>query len=381
MWKILRRPGPWLFGIALVTLAALVLHWTTLLWRHESEGISKAEQALNLKTHAQARRLGKLPREPDLGPVPGVADLEVVRLPAGGGTPGSVRLMPRWPDLGVRPSPAALEGLRHKRRRRSSMLLGEGVLALVLFSILCLMLFRLLLGERQRRREIEAFINTMSHELKTPLAGIKALLGTLQMGNIPADRLQEFLDMGLREADRLEHLVENILIANRIRRSTLAVQLQAVDVGEFLSEFVKHRSALLPADHPGIDVRGAPGTGTRVEVDVDKLRVVLENLTHNALKYGEGKQVRVVVREEPSRVLLDVEDDGIGFEPDRAEELFGGLRAATRDQGSMVEGTGLGLGIARKLARAMGGELTAASRGAGQGSRFSVALQRSGGAS
>ncbi len=365
-----------LFAASILTLAALVVHWTVLLWQHESTALSEAEQSLIVASHRAAQDLGRRDRPPRLGPLTGQPRLEVVRLGKGSPAGRTVRLSPRFAGYGIRPGPAAVKQLRSKRRRRFLMLMGEGGLALVLFLVFCVVLLRLLYGERQRRREIEAFINTISHELKTPLAGIKALLGTLQMGNIPAERMNEYLDMGLRESDRLEHLVENILIANRIRRSTLAVRLKDLDLGPFLVEYLEHRNALLPVDHPGVHLVEDPPDGLIVRADGDKLRVVLENLTDNAIKYGDGSKVRFEVEARVDRVHLVVADDGIGFAPERAEALFEGLRAATQEDAAMVHGTGLGLGIARKLARTMDGEVRAHSAGPQKGSRFLVELRR-----
>lgn len=365
-----------LFAASILTLAALVVHWTVLIWQHESNTLSQAEQSLHVAANRAALELGSQDRAPVPGPLAGRPRLEVVRIGAVPSPVRTVRLSPRFTDYGIRPSPAVVRQLRAKRRRRFMMIMGEGGLALVLFVVFCVVLLRLLYGERQRRRENEAFINTVSHELKTPLAGIKALLGTLQMGNIPPERMNEYLDMGLRESDHLEHLVENILIANRIRRSTLAVQLKDLELGPFLAEYLEHRNALLPVNHPGVRLAAPPPDGQRVRADGDKLRVVLENLTDNAIKYGDGSEVRLVVEPDGERLRLMVEDDGIGFDPDGGEALFEGLRAATLQDAAMVHGTGLGLGIARNLARAMGGDVTATSDGAGKGSRFAVELRR-----
>jgi signal transduction histidine kinase len=372
-----RRLGPILFAVALVALAALAIHWVFLIWQHETTGISRQEKGLSETAHDLAFHLGRRPAPPLLGPVANHPDLEVVALTRSATPPGSVRLRPRFGELALRIRPEVLDELRAKRRRRSVMMLGEGVLALLLFGVTAAMLLRLLTHERQRRAEFEAFVSTVSHELKTPLAGIKALLGTLQAGNIPPDRIREFLEMGLREADRLEHSVENLLLANRLRRSALEVQLRPLPVREFLGEFLRHRSALLPDGHAGLEVVGPEPADLAVMADADKLRVVLENLTDNALKYGDPAHlVRLAARAEGPDVRLDVEDQGIGFDPAHAESLFEGVRRATEDQTALIHGTGLGLSIARGLARAMGGDLTAESRGVGQGSRFTVRLRR-----
>lgn len=371
-----KRLGPLIFGFTLLAFAALTVHWVTLLWRHERSGFTDREQALNVAAHRMASQLGSGAVPPLPGKVADAPDLEVVALPEVNPPPGVVRLYPRWRHLGVLPRAEIVSSLRSQQRLRVVMLVGEGALAVLLLGILALMLYRLLVSERQRRREIEEFISTVSHELKTPLAGIKALLGTLQLGYIPPERLSETLEMGLRETDRLEHLVENLVIANRIRRSLLVVDLRPVDLEVFLGEFRRHRETLLPEGLGGFQVDVLSARGVHILADVDKLRVILENLTDNAIKYGAEGEVRIGVRPLDERVTVDVVDHGVGFSPQEAEALFEGRRANTSAQGSLVHGTGLGLTIARHLTRAMGGDIEAHSDGPGRGSRFSVILPR-----
>jgi len=383
-----RRFGIALFALALVALAALTVHWMVLIWRHESTAVDAQEAALEEAAFRQAQRWGQRAAAPPPGPLPGAPELQVYRI-SGEPEPRTARLTPRHPQLGLRPSPQAIERLRDRRRRRTAMIVGEGALAVLLLGVCVVMLWRMLASERQRRREIEAFISSVSHELKTPLAGIKALLGSIEMGNVPASQLPQYLEMGLREADRLEHLVENLLIANRIYRSALQVRLEDVDLHGFFGEFRRHREPLLPEGHAGLRVDEPGARGVWVRADSDKLRVVLENLTDNALKYGEGSEVRIRVLAgdaDPGKasggddVCVVVEDDGAGFEPDQAEALFEGERTHTSSNGTLVHGTGLGLGIARDLARAMDGELYAESPGPGRGSRFTLRLPRAIGA-
>lgn len=368
-----------LFALALTALAALVTHWVWLIWHDESRGLDAARQALVRTARQEAIRLGHADPPPRPGPLPGHRDLEVIAIPAGRADripDNATRLLPRHPQLALRPRPARLAAIRARKHRRTIMIVGEGSLAFLLLAILVALLFRTLLVERHRRREIEGFISTVSHELKTPLAGIRALLSTLQLGHLPEDRLPEFLDMGLRETERLEHLVENLLLANRIRTRLLRVQLEAVDLGSFLEAFAHHREPLVPDGHPGLRVDLDAARGLWVRADPDKLHVVLDNLADNAIKYGDATTVRVSVHATESHVAVQVEDRGVGFSEQEAEGIFEGVRASPRAGGVLVHGTGLGLSIARDLTTAMGGRITAHSDGPGQGSRFSVHLLR-----
>jgi two-component system sensor histidine kinase EvgS len=116
-----------------------------------------------------------------------------------------------------------------------------------------------------------------------------------------------------------------------------------------------------------------PATDVTVKAAPDAFRVVLENLLDNARKYGGGS-VRIEARVEEKRVALDVVDEGVGFEPHMAEAIF-----EPYQRGERVEkrhGTGLGLYIARTLARSVGGELEARSDGEGKGATFTFWLAR-----
>jgi signal transduction histidine kinase len=219
---------------------------------------------------------------------------------------------------------------------------------------------------------MRAFIGSVTHEMKTPLAGIRNLLQTAAAGKLPEDRHEELMRMGLSETERLEHMIENVLIAGRLRSDHQPLQMTVTGLRDFFEGFLAHRresmmqaqEVILDGDVPEVDVL----------VDPDALRVILENLVDNGLKYG-GKDPRVTIGlcEKGDRVVVEVRDEGVGFEPSEAETLFAPFHRAMSGSSSR-HGTGLGLSIARTLARRMGGDLTAHSDGPGRGSRFEVIL-------
>ncbi len=254
---------------------------------------------------------------------------------------------------------------RHTQRQLF-MISGESAVAGVLFVVLAIVLFGV---ARQRRREtqrLRVLLQLSAHQLKTPLAGVRALLQSLGNGAIPAELQGRFITQGLAECDRLEHLVETTLAYQRAVAWQSARQEDA-SAAQLVTEIVEHRRRSFPED----EVRWVPGSPVHISCDRDAVRVVLENLLDNARKYGGGK-VELTESTRGPVWRLEVRDAGRGFEPKDAGRLF---EPFERAEGTGVEhGSGLGLYIARQLARQMRGELNASSAGPGQGSVFALEL-------
>lgn len=256
----------------------------------------------------------------------------------------------------------------YARKRR--MLVGESAFMSVLALSLVWLAWRSVQVERAGMRRLEGVLAASTHELKTPVAGVRVLLESLQSGVLPADQAGPYLERGIDACDRLEHLIEGVLTY----QAAMALPDAGVEVrplGEWLGPVLAHRRA------DGIDQQVDLDLGAAGEVPVraarDAVRVVFENLLDNARKYGAGP-VRIEAGVAGAEVRVDVIDRGEGFPPDEAEALFEpyqrGREAGTR------HGTGLGLYLARTLVRNLGGDLTAASVGIGQGATFTVRLRR-----
>lgn len=251
--------------------------------------------------------------------------------------------------------------------RQRTMILGEGSAFGALLLVCVGVLFFVARDARQATHRLVRLLQFTTHELKTPIAGVRALLQSLQLGSIPADARARFLDQGLLECNRLEHLTETILAFQRATsRSQLRCAATSSEV--LVVDVLEHRRRTFGAE----DVARAATSPSDIVVDKDAFRVVLENLLDNARKYGGG---RVVMQEAlgGARWRLEVKDFGEGFEPEEAERLFEPFERDTRE-GVATHGSGLGLYISRQLVREMGGELTAKSDGRGKGAAFCLEL-------
>ena len=250
----------------------------------------------------------------------------------------------------------------HDRRRR--MLWGEsGMMALLSVSVVGLS-YATAARERQQLRRIEEILAASTHELKTPLAGVRALLESLSSGVLPPEKMAPHLERGLEGCERLEHLVDTVLTWQAVAANPEqpGLKVETRPLREWLG--------FLPQ---GAAVEAGPLDQTPVQASPDAIRVILENLIDNARKYG-GTTIQVRAERHSDGVYVRVQDDGIGFESGDAERLFEPYQRLN----TQTRGTGLGLYISRSLARAMGGDLTATSAGPERGSTFTLLLRLSG---
>lgn len=260
----------------------------------------------------------------------------------------------------------ALE-ISERHDRRKVMLVGESTLLALLLSGSLVVLFLIAQRRKQQREDMEKLLQFTSHEFKTPVAGVKGLLQSLAIGSIPEAQRAELLRLGQMECDRLEHLAETILAYQRAMSRDPRAGMQTIDVARFIADLLAHRART----SSGGDVQLAPIDAVLVQADRDGLRVILENLLDNAHKYGGG-QVQLSASASDGRWQLQISDRGRGFPPEAAEKLFD-LHNRGSGEG-ITHGAGLGLAIARSLARRMGGDISAHSGGPGQGAVFTVTL-------
>lgn len=255
-------------------------------------------------------------------------------------------------------------------QRKRMMVLGETTLMSAVALAMVAVAWRWSVQEQEQVRRLEGVLAASTHELKTPVAGLRALLESVASGVLPPERAGPHLQRGLEVCTRLEHLIEGILAyQSAVARPAPTVSRS---VQAWVDEVMGHRA--MERDTGTVRVELGEAGAASVRATPDGFRVVLENLLDNARKYGEGRPVRLSARLEGPLVWLDVEDQGAGFEPGDADMLFEPYQRGSAGAGR--HGTGLGLCISRTLARQMRGDLRAASPGPGRGATFSLLLRR-----
>jgi signal transduction histidine kinase len=250
--------------------------------------------------------------------------------------------------------------------RRQLMVFGEGGLLVIVTAICCLMLVRLAAEQRRYKEQLDAFVGQATHEMKTPLSGLRALLQTIQLGRLPAEQLSDAVSLGLGQIARQERLIQNLLMGHRVRFFEGDFACRLTSVAPLVEVLLRERTGV--GDRGCAFELNAPEQSEAL-ADSEALQTILENLFENAVLYG-AKSVQVTVVQEGQWLEISVKDDGEGFATDRSEAIFEPYMRASSD----TRGTGLGLPLSRSLAQAMGGQLTGHSAGKGMGATFTVRL-------
>jgi PAS domain S-box-containing protein len=230
--------------------------------------------------------------------------------------------------------------------------------------------FRDLTGERRLEEEKSDFVATVSHELRTPLAAVYGAAETLLRRDLDptSGSGRELLEMIRTQTARLSQIVDEVLLTTTLDRGELQVEQRPVDVAELLRATVEGMRATLPpvvVEAP--DRAGASG-------DADRIQQVLVNLLDNAAKYGGGGPVHVRLSGRNGAVVISVADSGPGIARGDEQRIFEKFYRGDPQQTSTPGGTGLGLYIARELARRMGGRLDLVSSEPGRGATFVLEL-------
>lgn len=232
-----------------------------------------------------------------------------------------------------------------------------------------------------RSREAEelrsTFVSVISHELQTPIAIIKGYASTLARTDAhwDAETARERLEAIEEEADRLSHLVQNILYASRIQAGGLKMEPEDLDLGEVTRSVTRRFRARSPALE--ISVR-LPSRFPLVMADRERIEEVLMNLLDNAVKYSSREgNTRVDVRGQVTddEVIVSVRDEGEGIPLREQAHIFDRFARLENAANRRTQGAGLGLYICRAIVAAHGGRIWLRSE-IGRGSTFSFSLPR-----
>jgi signal transduction histidine kinase len=248
------------------------------------------------------------------------------------------------------------------------LFLGVLLLAMIISGVVLNTLF--LVREIQRNEQHDAFINAVTHELKTPVTSIRLYLQTLQTHAVEERKRREFYRIMLEDSDRLLATIEQVLRTGRIGPSSRRLNLMPIDFGAVVQACVVRARALyqLPVE----SLRYDAGPSATIPGDLDEVQAAVSNLIDNAIKYS-GSNVRVTVevaRIEEKYISLRVKDQGAGIPRSELKRIFKRFYRVPGPLAARVKGTGLGLYIVRSVARRHRGRAWAESDGPGRGSTF-----------
>jgi two-component system phosphate regulon sensor histidine kinase PhoR len=219
------------------------------------------------------------------------------------------------------------------------------------------------------RRDV---IGNISHEFRTPLSGIKAMVETLAGGAIDDEKTaQDFLTRIDSEVDRLTQLVAELTELSRMETGKAELRKEPVDLNQLVDEVIARLSP--QADRQELTIsRDFAADLPSVSADKERVRQIVANLLHNAIKFTPaGGEIKIITRALEKSVAVDIADTGIGIPAEDVPRVF--ERFYKGDKGRTGEGTGMGLAIARHVIEAHGGNISVESE-EGKGSTFSFTL-------
>jgi two-component system sensor histidine kinase SenX3 len=255
------------------------------------------------------------------------------------------------------------------------------VLGIIFFGVIIagLVVYTIFIVREIRRNERhDSFLNAVTHELKTPIASIRLYLETLQSRPVDEAQRRDFYRIMLQDADRLLGTVEQVLKAGEVRDGSRRKHWQEVNfagVVENTLDLARLRHNLPPES---LRFGSKPPGELVVMGNQEELRTAVFNLVDNAIKYsGDDKDIVVdVLTPNIDTILVSVRDRGIGIPRVELKHIFNRFYRGQNAATGQVKGTGLGLFIARAVARRYGGDAYAESAGEGLGSTFTIRLPR-----
>ncbi len=254
------------------------------------------------------------------------------------------------------------------------LVIGIIFFALIITGLILNTIF--LVREIRRNEQHDAFLNAVTHELKTPIASIKLYLETLKARDVTDEKRDEFYDVMLADSNRLLNTVEQVLQAGKIKAKAGSANYTDLNIDDVVDNAVRTTVTRYNLNDGSIRTVTA-GESLAVKGNADELQTAFVNLLDNAVKYS-GDDPKITVKTQAAgftnKVAVVIKDKGVGIPVADLKRVF--KRFYRSDNSSSTNGTGLGLFIVKSIIEGHGGSVKADSKGEGKGSTFLVQLPR-----
>src|SRR5580698_232183 len=229
------------------------------------------------------------------------------------------------------------------------MIVGEGSIFIIVFFVGAYFLHRSIMRERKLQEQKKNFLLSVTHELKSPLASIKILLQTIQKRHLTRDQVLDFIGKSLMDIERLDDMVENMLLASKIENRSYTFPKDKFNLSVLVDSIV-NRLQLTKCEGTQqiIDAEIEP----KIQITGDKfaLTSVVTNLIENAIKYsGPCETVGVKLFLKDDKIFLEVADHGIGIADQEKNRIFDKFYRVGSEETRNTKGTGLGLYIVKEV--------------------------------
>jgi signal transduction histidine kinase len=227
---------------------------------------------------------------------------------------------------------------------------------------------------RDADRHKDEFIAILAHELRNPLAPIRAAVDVMSLMPLDHPQLRWAREVIDRQATHLSRLVDDLLDVSRISRGTIKLNKELLTLRTILDRSVEAAQPIISAHHHELQIECLAEQAT-VEGDPTRLVQILSNLLNNAAKYMQASgTILLRASVEGEHAVFAVKDSGIGLTSEALPKLFNLFSRVHEDEGHLPSGLGIGLALVRQLVELHGGTVNATSPGPNRGSEFTVRL-------
>ena len=240
-----------------------------------------------------------------------------------------------------------LPDLKEKLNKKWLMIAGEGIVFLMLLILGIIKIHKTFKKESKLVEQQNNFLLSITHELKSPLASNKLHLQTLIKHDLSREKQQELLSAAINDAERLNTLADNLLLAAKIDSRSFALYRETTDLANLIEITLSGSPHLRKNDH---QVKLNLEKGISFPVDQLTFPSILLNLYENAVKYSpEGSEISISLYQKHKRIWLKVADQGIGVPDEEKKHIFRKFYRVGSEETRKAKGTGLGLFIVKNL--------------------------------
>lgn len=242
-----------------------------------------------------------------------------------------------------------IEELHHKKKMQTLMIVGEGTVFLILLLFGISKIKQSVDKENVLNNQQKNFFLSITHELKTPIAATKLQLQTLQKQKLDDFTQQELIRNALVETDRLNALIDNVLLANSLDSGEYTFKQKKQNLSELVSTTAKR---YYKKELEKEELKLVIEDDVFCEIDEQAFPSIITNLVGNALKYsGKEKNVQLELKKQNNRAILLVRDQGFGISDQEKLKVFAKFYRAGNEETRNSKGTGLGLFIVNYLVK------------------------------
>ena len=268
----------------------------------------------------------------------------------------------------------SLDEISSEAHRRITMFVSEGSFFMLIMLVGAFLIYRTLRKSEELNLRQVGFVQSVTHEFRTPLTSLRLYIETLQSGAAEGNQARQLYDKMLDDCARLDTMVDNVLQAGQFGGARYDLNLSESDLSQDIREYLDEMKPYL--DRQGAEVEMNIEENVRAQTDYHALGRAIRALIDNAVRYSPPDKRHIVVslKRSGNSAEIDVSDRGPGIPSDEQAKIFDRFYRINDEKSRTVKGTGLGLYLVRQIVQAHGGSVGVKSAGRDSGATFTIRL-------